>query len=187
MNVFVAHQRLAKMAVEGALAQAKANNRNAGIMLDGALGLEDDLVARLIGECFNPNRIAYPAKQEMWQDGLAQEQEILDQIFGTISDMFEDKGRVPTRAQQANPTFYTPQLVRESTNCPGGIEGDVLGLLDVGLMHHNNSETRLAVATYIEALKAASQPLPRAPCTPPLAHNPIENNALAGMTFRRRG
>ena len=135
------------------MAKAKASNRNADLVLDGGLGLEDDLVARLIGECFNPDRLAFPDKKERWQEGLAKEQEHLDLIYSQISDMFEDTGRVPTRAQQANPTFYTPQLVRESSNCPAGMEGDVLGLLDVGLMHHKNSEPRLAVATYIEALK----------------------------------
>ena len=148
------------MAVEGALAKAKASNKGANLVLDGELGLEDDLVARLVGECFNPQRLAFPDKKELWQDGMSVEQEHLDSIYDSISDMFEDKGRVATRAQQANPTFHTPQLIRESSNCPAGMEGDVLGLLDVGLMHHNNNETRLAVATYIEALKATHTPSP---------------------------
>lgn len=127
------------MAVEGAIAAAMQLRTKAGIELNGDIGLEDDLVQNLVEEC------------EL-------DEGFVDTVYNDMSDMFEE--RVVTRAMQANPTFYTPQLIRESSNCPSGITVDVLGLLDVGLMHHNMGETKLAVATYIEALRAWLKHLP---------------------------
>lgn len=127
------------MAVELALERSRSMKMKRGVELDGEIGLEDDLVERLVDEC-------------------SIDSDFVEIVYNDMSDMFEE--RVVTRAMQANPTFYSPQLIRESSNCPSGMTADVLGLLDVGLMHHNNGSTRLAVSTYIEALRSWLKNLP---------------------------
>lgn len=78
--------------------------------------------------------------------------DVLEEIYDTMSDMFEE--RVITAHMLAKPTYLSAQLIRESSNCPSGLTSDILGLLDVGLMHHNDRQTKHAVATYIEAIRA---------------------------------
>jgi len=59
------------------------------------------------------------------------------------------------------PTMNGPRLIREHSTCPDDVPEDVLGLLNVGLIYHNDKKTDLAVCAYLEALSSWILKLPR--------------------------
>lgn len=103
-----------------------------------AAALDDSLIQHLVSEC-------------------ALEPDLLETIYNDLSDIFDTHSRALPM-----PTFRKPQLIRESSNCPSGIPEDVLGLLDVGLIYHNQGSVQLAVGTYIQAIHAWLKNLPEA-------------------------
>lgn len=126
------------MAVDLAMERARSSKNLGGLRLDGDISLDSGLVQQLVEEC----RL----------DAL-----MMDKIYDEISDMFAAR---PRRARP-RPTLHSAQLIREYSNCPSGIQEDVVGLLDVGLVHHNAGAIQLAVATYLQACHAWIKHLPK--------------------------
>jgi len=127
------------MAVESARESA-GDNRNTELTLMPQESYDHSLLVDLLGRA-----------------SLSNQDELLNEVLADMERIF--LALAPKR--RPTPALHGPRLIREHSTCPDSLPEDVLGLLNVGLIYHNDKQIDLAVAAYQEALTAWIAELPR--------------------------
>eukprot|EP00656_Telonema_subtile_P033865 TRINITY_DN3790_c0_g1_i1.p1 TRINITY_DN3790_c0_g1~~TRINITY_DN3790_c0_g1_i1.p1 ORF type:complete len:310 (-),score=47.80 TRINITY_DN3790_c0_g1_i1:24-953(-) len=88
-------------------------------------------------------------------DASSLSHDLLDQVLTQLNTIFYSSG-------PSNPalSMHGPRLIRERNTCPQRVPPGVMGLLNVGLIQHNQNQIDRAVSTYLQALSSWMQHLP---------------------------
>eukprot|EP00658_Telonema_sp_P-2_P027626 TRINITY_DN21308_c0_g1_i3.p1 TRINITY_DN21308_c0_g1~~TRINITY_DN21308_c0_g1_i3.p1 ORF type:complete len:316 (-),score=59.08 TRINITY_DN21308_c0_g1_i3:174-1121(-) len=83
--------------------------------------------------------------------------DILDHVTSEVRIIFSSGVGIKRPMAES---VHGPRLIRERSNCPRQVPEAVLGLLNVGLIYHNQGQVEHSVSTYVHALVAWIKVLP---------------------------